>query len=102
MKIIHQGGYQPDELALYRITVYKNLLDCSKALIAAMGQFETQPDNPDNVAYCEYLNDYDLDPDPSTILDPKVGEAVSSLWKDACIARVLEHQSEFYLMDSAP
>ncbi|KAB8337020.1 hypothetical protein FH972_021324 [Carpinus fangiana] len=101
MKIIHQGGYQPDELALYRVTIYKNLLDCSKAVIAAMGQFELVPENPENTEICQYLNSYELDPDPSTILEPKVGDAVTSLWKDPCISKVMERQSEFYLMDSA-
>ncbi|KZF23458.1 G protein alpha subunit [Xylona heveae TC161] len=102
MKIIHQNGYTVDELALYRLTVYKNLLDCAKALVGAMRQFEIDPENPQNREYCDYLLDYQVDPDPHTCLESKVGDAVTSLWKDPCIAKVMEHQSEFYLMDSAP
>ncbi|PMD47591.1 G protein alpha subunit [Hyaloscypha variabilis F] len=102
MKIIHQKGYTVDELALYRSTIYKNLVDCAKALITAMRQFAIDPTNPVNVEFSEYLMEYQVDPDPHTPLAPKVGEAVTSLWQDASIEKVMERQSEFYLMDSAP
>lgn len=102
MKIIHQNGYTQDELALYRLTIYKNLVDCAKALIAAMNQFEIQPTNQANADYCNFILQYQIGADPHTPLDPKVGEAVQSIWKDGCIEGLLERQSEFYLMDSAP
>ena len=102
MKIIHQNGYTVDELALYRLTIYKNVVDCAKALIHAMRQFDIEPTDPQNEEYGDYLLDYKVDPDPHKPLDPEVGEAVVSIWKDPSIAQVMEHQSEFYLMDSAP
>ena len=102
MKIIHQNGYTLDELALYRLTIYKNLIDCSKALIGAMRQFDIQVKNPVNEQYCDYLFDYQVDPDPHTPLDPKVGTAVTSLWKDPGMEALMERLSDFYLMDSAP
>jgi guanine nucleotide-binding protein G(i) subunit alpha len=102
MKIIHQNGYSVDELALYRLTIYKNLIDCAKALIGAMRQFAIEPKNPENFEYMDYLMDYQVDPDPHTPLNLKVGLAVLSLWKDGAIEILMERQSEFYLMDSAP
>ncbi len=48
MKIIHQNCYTKDELALYRLTIYKNVLDCAKALIGAMQQFKIEPRDPRN------------------------------------------------------
>ena len=102
MKIIHQNGYTVDELALYRHTIYKNLNDCAKALIGAMRQFEIEVENPENTANCEYIMDYAVDPDPQQALEIKVGEAITSIWNDPCIPKVFDHQSEFYLMDSAP
>jgi len=101
MKIIHQNGYTVEELALYRMTIYKNLLDCAKALIGAMRQFDIECETPENGEYANYLMEYQMPADPNTPLDPRVGEAVTSLWKDNCIAKVMERQSEFYLMDSA-
>ena len=102
MKIIHQNGYSMDELSLYRLTIYKNLIDCAKALIGAMRQFDILPKNPENIEYCDYLADYQVDPDPHIPLDRKVGVAVLSLWTDPNMEFVLQRQSEFYLMDSAP
>jgi guanine nucleotide-binding protein G(i) subunit alpha len=103
MKIIHQNGYTVDELALYRLTIYKNLIDCAKAMIGAMRQFDIEPTNDLNKEYSDYLLEYQVDPDPHTPLDPKVGKAVDSLWKDdVSIDALMERQSEFYLMDSAP
>jgi len=102
MKIIHQNGYTVDELALYRLTIYKNLIDCAKALIGAMRQFNIEPTNPTNVEFMDYLLEYQVDPDPHTPLNAKVGVAVTSLWKDGSIETLMERQSEFYLMDSAP
>lgn len=101
MKIIHQGGYSSSELQLYRLTIYKNLVDCAKALIAAMKQFDVTPENADNEEYSKMIVDYNLDPDPNTYLDPKIADAVTSLWNDPAKPQVMEHQSDFYLMDSA-
>ncbi|KAE8444501.1 G protein alpha subunit [Mollisiaceae sp. DMI_Dod_QoI] len=102
MKIIHQNGYTVDELALYRLTIYKNLIDCAKALIGAMRQFNIEPTNPVNIEYSDYLYDYSVDPNPHTPLSPKVATAIISLWADGSIETLMERQSEFYLMDSAP
>ncbi|KAL1599874.1 Guanine nucleotide-binding protein alpha-2 subunit [Paraconiothyrium brasiliense] len=102
MKIIHQNGYTQEELAMYRLTIYKNVIDCAKALIGAMHQFEIVPSDSSNEEYCRYLLDYTVDPDPEKPLDIRVGQAITSVWRDPCVSKVLEHSSEFYLMDSAP
>ncbi|KAJ5682458.1 hypothetical protein N7462_005623 [Penicillium macrosclerotiorum] len=102
MKIIHQNGYTVEELALYRLTVYKNLLDCAKALIEAYHHFSLEPSSQKVQDYIAFLEEYHVDPDPNTPLDAKVGDAVTYLWNDPCTSTVLERQNEFYLMDSAP
>jgi len=102
MKIIHQNGYTVDELALYRHTIYKNLVDCAKALVGAMKQFEVEVEKPENKEFCDYITEASVDPDPQQPLDPQIGEAVANVWKDPCVAKIFEHQNEFYLMDSAP
>ena len=48
MKIIHQNGYSVEELAMYRLTIYKNLVDCAKALVMALRQFGIEPDTEVN------------------------------------------------------
>jgi guanine nucleotide-binding protein G(i) subunit alpha len=102
MKIIHQNGYSVDELNMYRLTIYKNVIDCAKALIGAMKQLEIDPETDINKEYATYLADYSVDPDPEKPLDSQVGQAVSSLWRDACISKLMEHSTSFYIMDSAP
>ncbi|GAD96551.1 G protein complex alpha subunit GpaB [Paecilomyces variotii No. 5] len=102
MKIIHQNGYTVEELSMYRLTVYKNLMDCVHSLIGAYEQFDLEPSSQKVRDYITYLSEYNIDPDPNTPLDPKVGDAVTYLWNDPCTSTVLEHQSEFYMMDSAP
>ena len=87
---------------MYRLTIYKNVIDCAKALIGAMRQFDITCENPGNTELCEYLANYTVDPDPEKPLDQRVGQAITSMWRDPCVPKVLEHSSEFYLMDSAP
>src|SRR6202012_3238284 len=54
MKIIHQNGYTVEELTLYRNTIYKNVIDCARALIAAMNQLDIHPEIDINRQYCAY------------------------------------------------
>ena len=102
MKIIHQNGYSAEELAMYRLTVYKNLLDCTKALVGAYNQFGLQPSSTRVQGFMDFLAEYSIDPDPNAPLDPRIGEAITYLWNDPCTSTALDHQKEFYLMDSAP
>jgi guanine nucleotide-binding protein subunit alpha len=102
MKIIHQNGYTQEERQLYRLTIYKNLIDCMKALIGAMHQFEIEPEDQTVKDSIAYIEEYNVDPDPETPLEPKAAEAVEAIWRDPVAAKTMERQSEFYLMDSAP
>ncbi|KAM0205707.1 hypothetical protein ACHAPQ_007108 [Fusarium lateritium] len=101
MKIIHLKGYSEDELFNYRPTVFKNLVECAKAVIMAMQQFDIEPQNEENKAYAEFLLDYQAESGPQAHIDSKVGAAVQSLWNDPAKDLLMEHQTEFYLMDSA-
>ncbi|KAF2177530.1 hypothetical protein K469DRAFT_719740 [Zopfia rhizophila CBS 207.26] len=40
MKITYGSGYTAEELAIYRPIIYEYVIDCAKALIATMEQFE--------------------------------------------------------------
>ncbi|KAH8155317.1 uncharacterized protein LAJ45_00327 [Morchella importuna] len=66
MKIIHQNGYTLEELAMYRLTIYKNLVDCAKALVMALRQFEIDPESPTNKEYADFIVEFQVDPDPNT------------------------------------
>lgn len=49
MKIIHQSGYSRDERLVFRSTIYKNLLDGSKAICEALEKLEIEPENEDTL-----------------------------------------------------
>ncbi|KAG5941332.1 G protein alpha subunit [Claviceps monticola] len=101
MKIIHLKGYSNDELYNYRPTVFKNLVECVKAVITAMDQFGIRPQMGGNKSHIDYLLSYQAEPGPQARIDPQVGVAVQSLWADPAMDQLMQHQTEFYLMDSA-
>lgn len=101
MKIINLKGYSEEELYNYRPTVFKNLVECAKAVITAMQQFNIELAHDENRAHAEFLIDYQAESGPQAHIDPKVGLAVQAIWSDPAKEQLMEHQTEFYLMDSA-
>lgn len=101
MKIIHLRGYSEEELYNYRAIVFKNLVECAKAVIIAMEQFDIEPNSEEIRDYCEFLLGYTVEPGPSARIEVKIGAAVQALWADPCIDQLMQHSTEFYLMDSA-
>jgi len=101
MKIIHQNGYSKDELLLFKVTVYKNVMDSAQGLVVAMRKFKFEPLEPVNRVYADRILDYRIDSDPSQALSDEIVRAIESLWHDPIIPTVLDRTSEFYLMDSA-
>ncbi|KAK6002261.1 hypothetical protein QM012_001899 [Aureobasidium pullulans] len=82
MKIIHQNGYSVDELRLYRHTIYKNVIDCAKALIGAMQQFDISPEVPENIQHCDFIMQFTVDPDPNAHLDASFFDEVHRITQD--------------------
>ncbi|KAG8974264.1 Guanine nucleotide-binding protein alpha-2 subunit [Tulasnella sp. 425] len=101
MKIIHQNGYTPDELAVFRLVVYKNLVDSARDIVLAMKKIGVDCVEGINRAHAAQILDYEVLSDASFRLSPDIANAIDSLWKDPIIATVMDHSSEFYLMDSA-
>ncbi|CAN8102986.1 unnamed protein product [Discula destructiva] len=101
MKIIHLKGYSDDELYNYRPTVFKNLIECAKAVINAMRQFDIEPQKEENKALCDFLLEYSVESGPQAMIDPRVGQAVQAVWSDPAREQLMDRQTEFYLMDSA-
>ena len=48
MKIIHQNGYKPDELMLFRTTIYKNTLESAHHILLAMRKIGVDCVDPSN------------------------------------------------------
>ncbi|WFD03930.1 Guanine nucleotide-binding protein alpha-2 subunit [Malassezia obtusa] len=101
MKIIHQNGFTPDELLVYRLTVIKNLVDSAQAVVLALRRFLLEPELLANREAAERVLEYSVPADAATTLPADVGAAIAALWRDPVIPRLLEHAGEFYMMDNA-
>ncbi|KIY52844.1 heterotrimeric G-protein alpha subunit, GPA3-like protein [Fistulina hepatica ATCC 64428] len=102
MKIIHQDGFSKDELMSYRPVVYRNVLDSAQAIVLAMKKLAIECADYSNRPLAETILDYKLDESTNHALTPSIAEAISKLWSDPVIPKIMdEHSSEFYLMDSA-
>ncbi|KAJ8659594.1 hypothetical protein O0I10_004573 [Lichtheimia ornata] len=105
MKIIHQSGYSDDELYAWRTTVYRNVMECAQALVAAVNKFQYTFQDPNNKQYAMRILDYEVS-GPDNLdqpLLPDLVEAIVNVWKDPIIPRLLDEEAnQFYLMDSAP
>ena len=48
MKIIHQNGYTRDELLVFRLVVYDNLIESAQAIVKQMRKMGIDPEVPAN------------------------------------------------------
>ncbi|KAJ6462500.1 G-protein alpha subunit [Mycena sanguinolenta] len=99
MKILHQSGFTEDERLAYRKTIWKNAVDSAQAVVEAIRKcgMEDLLEKGN-----EHLPEAILRVDSDQELSQETADAIEALWGDPVVARVLdEHQSEFYLMDSA-
>lgn len=81
MKIIHQNGYTDSELYLFKSTIYKNLLDCGRALLTAVDKFGLQEElaaevGTSNKTEATETNDFDF-------VEDKVNEAEHPVYTGA-------------------
>ncbi|KAI0070383.1 G-protein alpha subunit [Panus rudis PR-1116 ss-1] len=101
MKIIHQNGFTREELMTYRLTIYRNLLESAKHILLAMRKIGVDCVNPSNRANADRILDYEVDGTPTYTFSEEMASAIHQLWQDPIIPTIMDHSSEFYLMDSA-
>lgn len=101
MKIIHQDGFSRDELIQYRPIIYRNLLESAHNIILAMRKIGVDCVTPENRAMTERILDYEVLASPEFYFSEEMAKAIFELWRDPIIPTIMDHSSEFYLMDSA-
>ncbi|KAH7883433.1 guanine nucleotide binding protein, alpha subunit [Phlebopus sp. FC_14] len=101
MKIIHQNGFSNDELMTFRPTIYRNTLDSAQAIVLAMRKISVDCVDALNRVHADRIMDYRVDSSPSFVFSGEIAEAIYQLWNDPIISQVMDHSSEFYLMDNA-
>ncbi|KAL1921689.1 uncharacterized protein VTP21DRAFT_10331 [Calcarisporiella thermophila] len=102
MKIIHLDGYSENERIWWRIPIYKNVHESIQAIIMALEKFGLKFDQPENEEHANYIMGFQINSSQEFRLTPEFVEAVECVWKDSVMEKLLERQSDFYLMDSAP
>ena len=101
MKIIHQNGFTPNELLMYRLTVIKNLIDSAQAVVLALRRFSLEPEELTNREAADRILEYSVPADANVTLPAELGTMITSLWKDPVIPALLDRRGEFYMMDNA-
>ncbi|KAJ1994214.1 Guanine nucleotide-binding protein alpha-2 subunit [Dimargaris cristalligena] len=101
MKIIHQNGYTLEELGLFRMTIYKNLIDSAQDLILGMKRIGLHPQLKPNRDFASVLMEYRMGNAFTVKLPTELVAGIESLWHDPVIPKVMDRSNEFYLMDSA-
>lgn len=106
MKITHQGGFSTSELAEFRPTVYKNVLESAQAVVAYMRKAGLECADAANNIHCDEILNYKLDAPPSSLQNPHfspgIADAIHRLWQDSVMTKITgEHWDRFYLMDNA-
>ena len=119
MKIIHQNGYTHDELLVFRLVVYRNLIESAQAIVRQMRKMGVDPTIPANrvcaallldilpelsrafQSHADRILDYRVEYEQTFILSEDIAHAIHQLWQDPIIQKVMDHSSDFYLMDSA-
>lgn len=94
MLILSGDGYEP------KSSIYTKLLHAAQTIITSMQEIKLEPVEPRNKEYSRFLMNYALDYDIDTPIDSKVGDAMSSLWKDESMNKLMEHRAEFRYSDS--
>ncbi|KAG1788681.1 heterotrimeric G protein alpha subunit [Suillus plorans] len=101
MKIIHQNGFTPDELMVFRPTIYRNTLDSAQAIVLQMRNMNVECVLPANRTFAERIVEYRVENTPEFVFSADIAQAIHELWQDPIISKVMDCSSQFYLMDSA-
>lgn len=105
MKMIHNGGFPPEEIAEYRRDVFRNISEAMQQVLQAMDKLSirfTGEVAADSRRYADYIKENELD---WTAMDQLPGEfvqAINFLWIESGIKTLYDKLIHFsYVIDSA-
>ncbi|OLL23030.1 Guanine nucleotide-binding protein subunit alpha [Neolecta irregularis DAH-3] len=100
MKLIHEGGYSPDERDSFKEIIYSNTIQSMRVMLEAMESMELILADPENEIHVQTIFSQ-----PSQIegnaLPTEVGVAIKSLWADQGVQECFKRSREYQLNDSA-
>mmetsp|Transcript_26204 Transcript_26204/g.37237 ORF Transcript_26204/g.37237 Transcript_26204/m.37237 type:complete len:332 (+) Transcript_26204:135-1130(+) len=103
MKILHSGGFTPDEMEEKVPVIRKNTVESMYSLITACQNFGISFEDPKADSFAAEVVRVYTDPHTQWETLTGIGTQLQYLWKNESIQIVLrERCSEFFLLDSAP
>lgn len=105
MKIIHNGGFPPEEIAEYRRDVFRNICEAMQQVLQAMDRLGvrfTGEVAEESRRCAAYMRDCELDWTSIDQLPPAFVQAINFLWLESGIRTLYDKLIHFsYVIDSA-
>jgi guanine nucleotide-binding protein G(i) subunit alpha len=99
MRIIHEGGFSPEERLSYREIVFTNMIESMRSIINAMHVFSIElSDERHRIAF-NLINH--LSEPIGNDLSNDIAQAIKTLWQDHGVHACYQRKNEFQLNDSA-
>lgn len=98
MKLIHDGGYTPEERESFKEVIYSNTVQSMRVTLEAMNMLAIPFQNAHNAVHARMV----LDTPPQVeSLSHELVEAIAALWEDKGVRECVKRSNEFQLNDSA-
>lgn len=100
MKLIHDGGFTPEEREPYKEIIYNNAVQSIHVILEAMEVLGIPLENPENQYHYDFILDHNQQIHQFTLL-PEVVKAIKALWADSGVQETFTRSNEYQLNDSA-
>lgn len=98
MKLIHDGGYTPEERESFKEVIFSNTIQSMRVTLEAMQALGVPFHNPENEIHRRLV----LEAPPQVdYLGHELVEAIATLWDDEGVRECVDRANEFQLNDSA-
>lgn len=102
MRIIHEGGFSPEERLSYREIVFSNIVESMKSIVKAMHNFSIQlSDEEQHRAAFDLISSLSDQMELGHNLPDDIAHGIKLLWQDNGVHACYQRRSEFQLNDSA-
>jgi len=98
MKVIHQGGYSPQELKEYVAVIHPNILHAVDTLMEAFKKLHVDMPEDVSLLHQEFKAKTSITLDER--IDPDFGALLGKMWAHEAVQQIYDRQAEFQLPDS--
>jgi len=100
MKLIHEGGYSPDERESFKEVIFSNTVQSMRCIVEAMEGMEIPLHDARNEYHIQtvFMQPSQIE---TTSMPKELGAAIKSLWMDVGVQECFRRSREYQLNDSA-